>query len=85
MAVDAQNKNAAETGDVMFDKKNNTKRSATSPLSGSPATQGSVGMASKPVTAAAEHLGIKVNLSQVSDYVKSAIAVFFRRFRRNFK
>ena len=72
----AQNKNAAETGDVMFSKKNNTKRSATSPLSGSPATQGSIGMASKSVTAAAEHLGIKVNLSQVSDYVKSAIAVF---------
>ncbi|MGN1306611.1 MAG: hypothetical protein ACI4V3_02970 [Faecousia sp.] len=76
MAVDAQNKNAAETGDVMFDKKNNTKRSATSPLSGSPATQGSVGKTLKSITAAAEHLGIEANLSQVSDYVKSAIAVF---------
>ncbi len=76
MKVETQNKNAAETGDAMFNKKNNTKMSATSPLSGSPATQGSVGKTLKSITAAAEHLGIKVNLSQVSDYVKSAIAVF---------
>ncbi len=75
MKAESQNKNAAETGDAKFSK-NNTKRSATSPLSGSPATQGSVGMAHRSVTAAAEHLGIKVNLSQVSDYVKSAIAIF---------
>ena len=70
MKVETQNKNAAETGDVMFNKKNNTKRSATSPLSGSPATQGSVGMASKPVTAAAEHLGIGIKVSQLSNSVK---------------
>ena len=70
MKVETQNKNAAETGDVMFNKKNNTKRSATSPLSGSPATQGSLSMASKPVTAAAEHLGIAISLSQSSKPVK---------------
>lgn len=68
--------NAAETGDVKSSKKNNTKRSATSPLSGSPATQGSVGVASKPVTAAAEHLGIKINVSQLSNSVKRAISAF---------
>lgn len=82
MKAEAQNKNAAETGDVMFNKKknknkiNNTKMSATSPLSGSPATQGSVGVASKPVTAAAEHLGIKINVSQLSNSVKRAISAF---------
>ena len=59
---EAKNKNAAETGDVKSSKKNNTKRSATSPLSGSPATQGSVGMASKPVTAAVETLGIDTKI-----------------------
>ena len=76
MEVETQNKNAAETGDVMSNKKNNTKRSATSPLSGSPATQGSVGMAHRSVTAAAEHLGINVSVSQLPNSVKNAISVF---------
>ena len=76
MEVETQNKNAAETGDVMSNKKNNTKRSATSPLSGSPATQGSVGMAHRSVTAAAKHLGIKINVSQLSNSVKRAITAF---------
>ncbi|MGN1308091.1 MAG: hypothetical protein ACI4V3_10520 [Faecousia sp.] len=55
-AAALKKKNAAEIGDAKA--KNNTKKSATSPLSGSPAAQGSLSMASKPVTAAADSLGI---------------------------
>ena len=33
-------------------------------------------MASKPVTAAADHLGIDVSLSQLSDSVKEALSAF---------
>ncbi len=69
-------KNATRKGDVASKKNKNTKRSATSPLSGSPATQGSLSMASKPVTAAAEHLGIDINVSQLSAPVKKSILVF---------
>lgn len=68
--------NAAENGDVKSSKKNNTKIESNPPLSGSPATQGSFSVASKPVTAAADHLGIDVSLLQLSDSVKGALSAF---------
>ena len=74
-AVNAEKNTTQEGGVTKYAKKANTKSPATSPLSGSP-NKGKLSMASKPVTAAAEHLGIDSKIAQTSDSVKNAIASF---------
>ena len=70
MRVETQNKNAAETGDVTFNKKNNTKIESNPPLSGSSEiTEGEVRTLKSKATVAS-NLGIEISLSQILKPVK---------------
>ncbi|MGN1306609.1 MAG: hypothetical protein ACI4V3_02960 [Faecousia sp.] len=80
MKAETQNKNAAETGDVMFNKKNNTKIESNPPLSGSSETTEGEVRTIKSKGTVASNLGIELSLPRISESVNRALVVFSGSF-----
>lgn len=74
--AEAENKNAADTGDVKQSKKNNTKIESNPPLSGSSETTEGEVRTLKSKGTVASNLGIEPNLPHISESVNRALAVF---------